>query len=119
MKYLLLNIPFLILISCASNDPANIGMLNIEVQPATVVESTLQVVEAKIIEPVLGENNYELKEAPFTPSYARCGWVPLNDQEEVRRMLEDADVVIKLTGVYEEWVPINGKPKKYYVLKVE
>ena len=119
MKYLLLNILFLLLVGCASNKPSKIAIPDIEIQPIKIPGPTLHVVETKIIEPMLGQNKYELKEAPFPPSYLSCGGVLHDDQDEIRRILENAEVVIKLTGVYEEWIPINGKPKKYYVLEIE
>lgn len=79
----------------------------------------LILVEPEIIEPILAAHNNKIKLAPFTPSLSRCGGVYYDEQEDIRRIIENAKVIIRLTGVYEEWIPINGEPKKYYVLKIE
>lgn len=120
MKYSLIIICIVMQLGCAATaDRSSIVLPELTLEPLPVSLPTLIVVESRLIEPVLASSEIELKEAPFIQDYVMCGWTPYNDQDDIEHILNNAEVVFKLTGVYEEWVPINGDPKKYYVLKVE
>jgi hypothetical protein len=109
---------FIFLVGCESA-PTLSGLDQPEIDVAPINLAPLVVVDANVIEPILAEREFEISEVPFNDFHYTCGWEPYDEQDEIRRILEEADTILKLTNVYEEWIPINGKPRKYYVLKIE
>jgi len=109
---------FIFIVGCESSSVySRLDQPKIDIAPVNL--APLVIVDANVIEPILAEREFQISEVPFSDFHYMCGWEPYYEQDEIRRILEEADTILKLTNVYEEWIPINGKPRKYYVLKIE
>ena len=115
---------FVLLTGCATAKVADLSPPPLIMQPADISlpawamtgpDFTAAVFEKEI----LASDDFVAVSPPFYGNYMRCGWVPYDQRAEIKQILENASIVMRLVNVYEKWIPINGAPEKYYVLQIE
>ena len=117
MKIILQFIMLGFLASCGATKVVELPKVEIDLAEVPVVNNQLYIV---------AKNDYQnkfdeavpVKEVPFQSNLMGCGGV-YSTYDEVKELLENAEVIYTFTGVSEKWIPINGKPKEYYVFTVK
>ncbi|WP_460098766.1 hypothetical protein [Sessilibacter sp. MAH4] len=110
---------------CATQTPQTLNSANADLLPVNIpldsfdmIVSNLNI-QTTIAEPNLPKQNLVFEDAPFKDRAFFCDLIPFEDEQaEIRELLRSAKTIITLKGTFERWIPIEGAPKTYYVLRV-
>jgi len=106
-----------LLASCENTKIVKSPQIEIDLSAVPIENNQLYVIAKNDFQEKIDED-IPVKEVPFQPNYMGCGGVYSTD-DEVKELLENAEVIYTFTGVSEKWTPINGRPKEYYVFTVK
>lgn len=110
---------------CASQTPQTLNSANADFLPVNIPLDSFDMivsnvnVQTTVAELDLPNQNLVFKAAPFEDRAFYCDLLPIEDEQaEIRELLRSSKTIITLKGTFERWIPIEGAPKTYYVLRV-